>query len=599
MKTLGISLLCAFFNLVVMTPLLAGSATWKKNPSSGDWNTAINWTAGGPPNGPADTATFAFSNTTDVSLSANTVVNGIVFNAGESVFTITAGPTLTLNVSGAGIANNSGNTQSLVTRSDINGTQHGTIQFTNGATAGNGVSITDSGPEASDSPGGITQFFDSSTAGSAEIFNTIGSGGGFGGGVTEFHDSSTAGNARFSNAGRSLISFFDNSTAGSGNFFNGGKVSFSNASTAGHGTFFTDNGTVTRQPPAGSVSFSDTSTAGNGTFTDAGADTSDSIPAVTVFLGNSTADHGTFTSLPGVEGGEGAKVIFAEASTAANAILIANGGSNGDGGGSIQFSNDSTGGQARVKVFGNGFLDIGGHNAPGASIGSIQGSGLVFLGALNLIVGSNNRSTDFSGVIQDGGLSGGTGGSLTKIGNGELVLRHANTYTGGTAIDGGALLVTAKKHSATGSGSVFVNKGTLGGNGNVAGIIHVGNGGPASAFLAPGVDDIGKLTTHRSLFLGSNSVYRWEFDTKEVLADSVSARGVTISDGGLLSLRGLGSGTLENGTTFTVIDNVSREKIAGTFSNLADGAVITVSGTNFQANYEGGDGNDLTLTVVP
>ena len=56
-----------------------------------------------------------------------------------------------------------------------------------------------------------------------------------------------------------------------------------------------------------------------------------------------------------------------------------------------------------MKVFGNGFLDIGGHNAPGVSIGSIQGSGLVFLGALNLTVGSNNRSTNFSGLIQDGG----------------------------------------------------------------------------------------------------------------------------------------------------------------------------------------------------
>src|SRR5207245_9178359 len=108
-------------------------ATWKSTPGSGDWNTATNWTAGGPPNGPTDTATFTLSNTTGVSLSANTEVNGIVFNAGASAFTITAGPTLTLTVSGAGITNNSGVTQNFVTATDINGTQHGTIQFTNGA----------------------------------------------------------------------------------------------------------------------------------------------------------------------------------------------------------------------------------------------------------------------------------------------------------------------------------------------------------------------------------------------------------------------------------------------------------------------------------
>ena len=47
----------------------AGSATWLATPASGDWLTAGNWTAGGPPNGPADTATFAFSNLTGVSVS--------------------------------------------------------------------------------------------------------------------------------------------------------------------------------------------------------------------------------------------------------------------------------------------------------------------------------------------------------------------------------------------------------------------------------------------------------------------------------------------------------------------------------------------------
>ena len=37
--------------------------------------------------------------------------------------------------------------------------------------------------------------------------------------------------------------------------------------------------------------------------------------------------------------------------------------------------------------------------------------------------------------------------------------------------------------------------------------------------------------------------------------------------------------------------------IAGTFANLPDGATIKIGNNTFQANYEGGDGNDLTLTV--
>src|SRR4029077_5630897 len=68
----------------------AGSATWSPAPGSGDWNTAGNWVAGGPPNGPADTATFAISTQTAVSISANTEVHGITFNPAASAFTITA-----------------------------------------------------------------------------------------------------------------------------------------------------------------------------------------------------------------------------------------------------------------------------------------------------------------------------------------------------------------------------------------------------------------------------------------------------------------------------------------------------------------------------
>jgi hypothetical protein len=49
---------------------------------------------------------------------------------------------------------------------------------------------------------------------------------------------------------------------------------------------------------------------------------------------------------------------------------------------------------------------------------------------------------------------------------------------------------------------------------------------------------------------------------------------------------------------FTVISNTSANPISGTFSNLPDGGTITsASGTTYKANYEGGDGNNLTLTV--
>ena len=53
------------------------------------------------------------------------------------------------------------------------------------------------------------------------------------------------------------------------------------------------------------------------------------------------------------------------------------------------------------------------------------------------------------------------------------------------------------------------------------------------------------------------------------------------------------------GTVLTVINNTAATPIAGTFANLPDGSTFTTHTNTFQANYEGSDGNDLTLTVVP
>ncbi len=101
-----------------------GSATWLASPTTGDWNTAGNWTAGGPPN------------TTGVSVSQFTVLNGIVFNAGASAFMIETG-TNVLRFDGVGITNNSGITQNFVAGFEATGS-YGLISFNNSATAGSG-----------------------------------------------------------------------------------------------------------------------------------------------------------------------------------------------------------------------------------------------------------------------------------------------------------------------------------------------------------------------------------------------------------------------------------------------------------------------------
>jgi hypothetical protein len=99
--------------------------------------------------------------------------------------------------------------------------------------------------------------------------------------------------------------------------------------------------------------------------------------------------------------------------------------------------------------------------------------------------------------------------------------------------------------------------------------------------------------------LKADGTYTWQLNTKKARADQVLANGVTIESGAQFNLRPIANKRLTVGTVLTAISNTSATPIAGTFANLPDGSVFTVGRNNYQISYSGGDGNDLTLTVVP
>src|SRR5262249_16949391 len=188
-------------------------------------------------------------------------------------------------------------------------------------------------------------------------------------------------------------------------------------------------------------------------------------------------------------------------------------------------------------------------------------------------------------------------------------LTDENTYTGGTTVEGGKLVVANQSGSGTGSGPVNVTTGKLGGSGIIAGATTIGTGNGTGAFLAPGAGTkTGQvpLTIQSALTFNADATYTCTFkaqqngDRTRAKVGMAIANGVTINTGAMIELIGnITGGALSQGFVLTLISNTSADPISGTFSNVPDGGIVTINRNNFQARYTGGDGNDLTLTVVP
>ena len=390
-----------------------------------------------------------------------------------------------------------------------------------------------------------------------------------------FHNSATAGDGIVYTVESPYpipgLFFLDNSSAGTSTLVNNGTSDV-------YGSF---------------IDFTDSSTAAEATIINNGGIFSGGQGGLTILGPSSTAGNATIFAHGGrVIGALGGSVSFAGAPQGGDATVIADGGVEGAEGGVIAFFGVVTLDRARVELFDSGSLIM----VPGSigSIGSLEGNGAVSLGANNLTIGGNNLNTTFAGIIQDTG-------SVTKTGNGKLTLSGNNPYTGGTTVTAGTLFVTNRGGSGTGSGAVQVNAGKLGGTGKISGSVTVGTGSGPGAFLTPGTaaNRPAILTIRNTLTFKADGTFHCGYKSTNTTADKAVARGVTIGTGAQLFFGPVDSGALALGTVFTAIDNTATTPIAGNFANIIDGSTITVGANTFQANYEGGDGNDLTLTVVP
>jgi autotransporter-associated beta strand protein len=367
-------------------------------------------------------------------------------------------------------------------------------------------------------------------------------------------------------------------------------IRFVQSASAGNQTTFTNS--------HGYIEFRDTANPGTATFVTSNG-------GITIFFDQAKSDNGTFiansggTTYPDFHHGANGTCISNPGGTtylgigdrAGNATFIANGGE-------IIFDAFSNGDTARVEIFGNGLLYTA--DSFDLTLGSIEGDGIIELGDDGLKVGSNNLITVFAGQIRDTN-SEIFGATLVKEGSGSLTLSSRNLYRNGTVVLDGTLVINNTTGSGTGAGAVQVNQGILAGSGIISGAVTVGTGGGAGAFLAPGKGSstATTLTIQSTVTFKADSIYTYRLNTKSAEADQVVAHGVTIESGAQFDFVAVANKRLTPGTVFTAISNTSANPISGVFANLPDDSTFTVGRNTFQADYQGGDGNDLTLTVVP
>ena len=215
-----------------------------------------------------------------------------------------------------------------------------------------------------------------------------------------------------------------------------------------------------------------------------------------------------------------------------------------------------------------GTLGIGSNGALGAGALTMQlsttlqfeASGLtlpnrIMLNNADPTIDTGSNTDTISGVIS------GPGG-LAKLGSGTLIMSGANTYTGATNVQAGALNVTGSLAS-----SVTVESGaSLGGTGAIGGL--VANSG---ATIAPGLlTPFSTLTVNGATSFAAGSIFAVAINPAGQNDKLVSTGSTTIS-GGMVEVDAA-SGTYSPSTRYTLI--TAHGGVSGTFSSLSTSASL-------------------------
>ncbi|HEX5218144.1 MAG TPA: autotransporter-associated beta strand repeat-containing protein [Verrucomicrobiae bacterium] len=343
-----------------------------------------------------------------------------------------------------------------------------------------------------------------------------------------------------------------------GTIVNAGEIQFSSSLALGTGTIVMNGGSLAARTAArtltnsmivgGDFTFNSANAGGNSLTLTGDVDLGNATRTITVA---STANPSAFLS--GIISGNNSSVGLIKAGPSVLNISGANtfSGDTRIAAGGLQLRVTPGAPAGTSLALQNSTLDLapedvgvlsfqGSAGTVAATLGGLKGSRNVALlntsgASVALTVGNNGQSTTYSGILS------GTGGSLTKIGAGTLILSGANTYDGITTISGGSL--------------------------------QLGDGGDSGSLFAIGyIQNDGNLTINRN----------------NAVVQGVDFGGGTIAGAGSFTQAGSGTTTLNMANSYSGTTTVSAGKLvvdsqqssAGAVS-VADGATLGITVSSF------------------
>lgn len=192
-----------------------------------------------------------------------------------------------------------------------------------------------------------------------------------------------------------------------------------------------------------------------------------------------------------------------------------------------------------------------------------------------------------NGITIGNAISG--SGTVTFNGEGTIILPNANTYTGGTTISAGTVLLTNSTGSALGTGAVTVSSssdtGILAGNASITGTLTIGSGG----VIFPGTfnNTLGTMTP--GVFAAGATTFASGGAFGFIVNDATGTEG---SNWSLLNVSGMLNITANSSTPFYIsVNSVDASNMAGQVVNFNSSQsyswrIVTTTGgiTGFSSN---------------